>query len=181
MAERTKVEKVELEFGNRRFTFDLCSRELDFGSAGHGTYFWMDSRQFRTKNPGPNYRACIDHWWTAVEAAGVAGDLSELTSRVLAECYPLISTARSLQEIYADAQLNKLADRQLTLVNEGGRQRTLLERAYTLPPDEVERIRRVAMTRKVECIREELEALFLGELPTAKEMPAFQEAARNWI
>lgn len=172
---------VELEYGNRRFAFELFFRELDFGPAGRAMYYWMDSRRFRAKHPGPNFRACVDFWWTDVEMAGAAEETDNQVDLIFAECYPLVSTARSLQDIYIDAQLHKMADRQISPTNENDRRRVQAERTYSLPQDEVARLRRLAASRDVDCIRAELEGLFLGEIPPAHEMPAHKEAARAWI
>lgn len=170
---------VELEHGGRRFAFELCRRELDFGPAGRAPYYWMDSRRFRSKKPGPNFRACVDLWWTAVEGAGATDETDNQVNLVLAECYPLVSTARTLQDIYIDAQLHKKADRQIILGRESGRIEA--ERIYYLPEEEVSRHRQLTASHDVPGIRAELEALFLGAMPPTHEMPAYQVAARSWI
>ncbi len=96
MAERMAA---DLELGGHRFTFDVWRRELDFGSAGRAPYYWMDRRLFRRKNPSANFRACVDFWWTAVDSAGAAGVVENQQNLVLAECFPLVSTTRSLQDM----------------------------------------------------------------------------------
>lgn len=172
---------VRLEHGRRPFSFQLCQRDLDFGSAGRAPYYWLDGRQFRRKNPGANFRACVDLWWTAVEDAGAADEIDNQVNLVLAECYPLVNTARTLQDVYVDAHLHKRADRQFTVVRERGRRQVQAERMYALPEDEAARLRQLAASRDAHRIRAELETLFLGEMPTAEAMPAYQEAARAWI
>src|SRR5262249_15389807 len=94
---------VDLQKGTRNFRFHLLHRPLDLGTAGAARYYWMDSRQFRTRGLGPNYRSCVDSWWADVASAGETHHLENLLNRVLAECFPLVNTARSLQDVYLDA------------------------------------------------------------------------------
>jgi hypothetical protein len=172
---------VEVEHGQRRFRFQLNARELEFGAAGRAPCFWMDGRQFRGKSLGPNFRACIDLWWTAVEVAGAADDDDNLTNLVFAECFSVVNTARTLQEIYRDAQLHRNADRQFAVVKVGGQRRVKGERTQFLANEEVLRLQQLAARRDAKAIRAELEGLFLGELPSAEEMPAYRKDAEDWI
>jgi hypothetical protein len=172
---------VTLEHGGCSFSFQLCRRELDFGAAGRAPYYWMDGRQFRHQNPGTNFRACVDLWWTAVEEAGAAGSIDNQVNLVLAESYPLVNTARSLQDVYVDAHLHKKADRRATAVEEKGCRPVDSERTYSLPKEEVARLQQLATYRDARRIRAELEELFLGEMPSSEAMPAFQKAVRAWI
>jgi hypothetical protein len=178
MAETTTV---EVEHGGQSFSFQLCRRDLDFGTAGPAPYFWMDSRKFRNKKPGTNFRACVDLWWKAVEEYGAANDIDNQVNLVWAECYPLVNTARSLQDVYVDAHLHKMADRQSTGVKAKGSLQVQTERTFSLPEEQITRLRELAADRDTSRIREELEDLFLGEMPSAEEMPAYQEAAQAWI
>src|SRR4051794_7403939 len=104
--------RIELQKGNRTFSFELLRRTISLGDAGPIAYHWMDSRQFRRRCLGPNFRACVDSWWADAEMAGEAGLDENRINLVLAECFPLVSTARSLQDIYVDAQLHPKADRE---------------------------------------------------------------------
>ena len=65
----------------------------------------MDGRQLRRGRAGPNFRPCVDLWWHTVEQAGEDRVEDNEVNLVLAECYPLINTARALQNIYVDAHL----------------------------------------------------------------------------
>ncbi len=67
------------------------------------------------------------------------------------------------------------------MTTNGGHVRNQLTRAYTLPEEEVTRLRRLAESHDLGSIRAELESLFLGELPPRREMLSFQEAAKAWI
>jgi hypothetical protein len=55
--------RIELQKGDRRFAFDLLRRPLALGTAGTILYHWMDSRQFRRRRLGPNFRSYVDAWW----------------------------------------------------------------------------------------------------------------------
>jgi hypothetical protein len=175
----TDMLTLAVELGEKSFPFRLCRRKLNFGPAGEACYFWMDSRPFRSRRLGDNYRLCVDHWWAAVEAEGASGEMENEVTLVLAECYPLVSTARSLQDIYVDAHLHKRADREFTVQDDNGRKR--IERSYSLPTEEAARLRRLAARRDTRLIRAELEALFLGELPPNAELAAYQHAAEAWL
>ena len=165
----------------RFFPSRCANRQLVLGTAGPAEYFWMDGRQLRQGRGGPNFRACVDLWWNAVEAAGEARLQDNEVSLVLAECYPLINTARAVQDVYVDAHLHRTADREYVIEEEEGVRRARSDRTYVLPEEECERLREVAHTRDTNQVRAELESLFLGELPPRREMPAYQEAARAWI
>jgi hypothetical protein len=141
----------------------------------------MDGRQLRQGSGGPNFRPCVDLWWHAVAEAGVDREPDEEMTLVLAECYPLISSARSLQDIYVDAHLHPAADREYAYEEQNSVRRRRTERTYLLPEEEAARLRALAQNRKAELVRAELENLFLGTLPARREMPAFNEAARRWV
>jgi len=123
----------------------------------------------------------VDLWWRAVEEAGATAEIDNEVNLVLAECYPLVNTARSVQDVYVDAHLHPSADREYSLIDEGEIRHRYSERTYLLPDDECDRLRDVARSRNVDRIREELEGLFLGDLPPRDEMPVYREAARAWI
>jgi hypothetical protein len=170
---------IELQKGDRSFSFDLLRRPMVLGDAGPIRYHWMDSRQFRRRGPGPNFRSCVDSWWADVELAGEAGLPENLTTLVLAESFPLVSTARSLQDVYLDAHLHSTADREVVATADGRRGPS--RRTYSLPPDETDRLRELAHRRDTAVVRAEFDRLYLGPLPPPREMPAYQEAFDNWV
>jgi hypothetical protein len=172
--------RIELQKGDRSFPFELHRRTITLGVAGPIAYHWMDSRQFRRKRPGPNFRACVDSWWADVERAGDAGLEENLINLVLAESFPLVSTARSLQDIYLDAHLHPKADREF-IVGSDGRRAGPARRIDSLPPDETRRLRELAHMRDAEAVGAEFDRLFLAQLPPEGEMPAYQEACRDWV
>jgi hypothetical protein len=170
---------LDLEKGSRAFRFRLHHRPLDLGSAGTVHYYWMDSRPFRSRNPGPNYRSCVDSWWADVELASETQLLENLVNLVLAESFPLVNTARSLQDVYLDAHLHETADREI-FIDPDSRRRQPSERTYSLPEEETRRLYALARRRDAAQVRAELEALFLGTLPSQAELPAFQRAFQVW-
>lgn len=170
---------VDLEKGAQTFRFQLLHRTLDLGSAGPILYYWMDSRPFRRRAGGPNYRACVDSWWADVELAGDTHLLENQLNLVLAECFPLVNTARSLQDVYRDAHLHGTADREVLFDSDDGRP-VPSRRTYSLPQDETRRLHALAQRRDGALVRSELEGLFLGTLPPLEELPAFQRALQAW-
>jgi hypothetical protein len=171
---------VDLEKGTRTFFFQLLHRTLDLGSTGSIQYYWMDSRQFRRRSLGPNYRSCVDSWWADVEHAGETHLLENRINLVLAEAFPLVNTARSLQDIYRDAHLHEQADREFLTDPDSGRPEAS-RRTYSLPEDETRRLLALARGRDGALVRAELESLFLGTLPAPTELLPFQRALRAWV
>jgi hypothetical protein len=170
-----------IEFEGRQFSFTLDTRSLLLGPAGWVTYYWINSASLRHRPPGLNFRSCVDLWWAIAEEVGDADDDDAQTARLLAECYPLVNTARSLQDVYLDAQLASNVEREYAETRWGDHSTRIARRAFSLPPDEADRLRAVAHARDTARVRAELEGLFLGRMPPPEEMPAFQEAARAWI
>lgn len=170
---------VELEKGPRSFRFHLHHRPLKLGDAGTVRYYWMDSREFRRRHPGPNYRACVDSWWADVEMAGETHHLENLFNLVLAESFPLVNTARSLQDVYLDAHLHDTADREI-LHDPDDRQGGISLRLDSLPQEEIRRLHDLVGRRSVASVRAELEGLFLGPLPSEAEMPGCARATEMW-
>src|SRR5688500_383753 len=126
----TNRQVVEYELEGQLFRFDLCGRQLELGSAGLVDYFWMDSRQFRGLNPGPNYRACIDIWWRQLECQDHARDPAHQRDLVWAETYAMVSSSRAQQTVYIDAHARPGADR------ESGAAGDRTEYASLLSPEE---------------------------------------------
>ena len=172
---------ITLAVGGRSFDFQLCQRELLFGRAGVGQYFWMDGRKFRHGTGGPNFRPCVDLWWHVNELAGAAGDPTTEMNLVLAECYPLVNTAKAVQDVYIDAHLHPRADREHVYFEADQIRQRRSERTDTLPNEDVERLRSIAHSGDVNQVRLELEGLFRGPSPSPEEMPAHVEAAQAWI
>jgi hypothetical protein len=170
---------VDLQKGTQTFRFHLLHRPLVLGTAGAIRYYWMDSRQFRTKNPGPNYRACVDSWWADVELYGETHLPENQFNLVLAQCFPLINTAHSLQDVYRDAHLHPKADREIATDTRDDRPPTSL-RTYRLPDEEYQRLQALARQRDPASVRAELENLFLGRLPSPQEQPRFDRACQIW-
>jgi hypothetical protein len=171
---------VDLAVGHLSYSFKLCRRELNFGQAGLAQYLWMDSRSFRLRNPGPNFRACVDYWWQLVTDSGQAS-VDEQATLVLAEAYPLVSTSRSTQNVCVDAHLHPKADREPVPARQNRLFQGSAERTYSLPKQEVQRLRSLVDGEDVDLIRREFDDLFLGEMPGKGESIAFQDAYEAWI
>ncbi len=176
-----KSKTFSLEEGGRTFDFQLHQREVLFGKAGVGQYFWMDSRRIRHGVGGPNIRPCIDLWWHLVELNNVAREIGNEMMLFFAECYPLINTSKAMQEVYKDAHLPGGADREVDLFEVGGIRKRRTYRTDMLPEEEVECLRKIAHSRDTRLIHAELDGLFRGPAPPAREMPAFDEAEQAWI
>lgn len=171
---------ITVKEGDRSFDFQLHQREIFFGRAGTGQYFWMDGRQFRHGTAGPNFRPCIELWWHVVEQAGKARDHATELALVLAECYPLVNTAKAVQDVYIDAHLHPRADREHVYIKEDQTRQRRSERTDMLAEEDVERLRLVAHSGDTNQVRLELEGLFRGQSPPSEEMPAFVEAVQAW-
>ena len=174
------LQQVDVSYEGQVFSFQLCRRQLVLGTAGPAEYFWMDGRQLRQGRGGPNFRPCVDLWWSSAEAAGETRLRENEVSLVLAECYPLVNTARAVQDVYVDAHLHRTADREYVIEEEEGVRQARSDRTYVLPAEEWKRLRNVAHTRDTNQVRSELESLFLGELPPRREMPAYRKAFETW-
>ena len=154
---------IVVEHRGQQFKYSLCRRDLSIGGApdaGPCKYYWMDSRQFRQGRGGPNFRPCVDFWWTAVEEAGATEELDNQWTLVMAECYPLISASKAVQDVFVDAHLPHNAERELTL-----------------PEETTRSLRAMVEERDVSRIATEFDRLFLGQLPPTDELPRFRRAA----
>ena len=168
---------VDLTYEQQLFRFQVHERKLTFGAAGTASYYWMDGRQLRQRQGGPNFRSCVDLWWHAVENAGDTRVVENELSLVLAECYPLVNTAKSLQEVFVDAHFYNSADREYSIQMEAGLQVYRSDRTFMLPDEECARLYELAHSRRTEQVGQELDRLFLGWLPDVDVLGAYQESA----
>src|SRR5687768_13683526 len=76
--------------GGTPFSFRLNGRPLALGPDLSVRYYWMDSSQFRiarARRPSAdpaNLRACVGHWWRAMQVSGWADDPDQLRHLLLA-------------------------------------------------------------------------------------------------
>jgi hypothetical protein len=150
------------------FTFKLYSRPLLLGNSATVTYYWMDSREFRNLGSDAslaNFRNCVGHWINAVHASGLGDDLDQQAHFVAALCYPLVSSCKSLQEVYLDAHLAHHQQKAADPSSEAVRSR----------------IQKIIASRDRFRIQEELDGVLGRFEPPAREMPMLQEAYRRWV
>jgi DNA-directed RNA polymerase subunit RPC12/RpoP len=83
--------------------------------------------------------------------------------------------------VYRDAHLHAQADREYVLDDRSVSGSPCTERTYSLPDDERARLKAIAHTRDLSQLRQELDRVFLGWIPTPDILPAYQEAAQAWI
>lgn len=169
-----------IELAGQKLLFELEARDLDLGAAEMVPYYWMDDRQFRRRPPGANFRACVDHWWTIIGMRGDPDDY-DVANLVLAELYPYVSTARSLQNTYLDARLHKDADLQRRFVLENGTRQAETERMYSLPEAECQRLRTLAASHNTDEVQKAIESLFLGEVAGKNDMPELQKSFDDFL
>lgn len=164
-ASKSLVATISLE--GQDFTFKLFTRSLSLGDAATVQYYWLDSRQFRHLDSAAssNFCACLGHWGAAMRALGLGNDLEQQIHYVTAQCYPLVSNCKCLQEVYRDAYL---APRRVNPV-------IPLPRAVRL------RIRDIAASQDRFRVQEELDRVLGGFEPPARVLPLFQEAFRRWV
>ena len=178
----TEKIQIELTCNRQSFSFELCHRELDFGDAGRGEYFWMDGRSLRSSDRDNNLRNCIDFWWSRVEEAGEVDCRYNINNLVLAEAYPLVNKSRAMQKVFLDAHLKKDADRKVEDEDDvQGNSMRKIQRTYQLPEKERLRLTELVNGHDVRVIQNELKKLFLGEQPPNRERPAFTMASEAWI
>lgn len=140
--------KVRLEYHERLFEFELCSRGIAFGSAGEHEYCWLDGRPFRKGERDLNFRSCVDMWWHAIEAAGETNLFDNLRHLVLAECYPLVARSKALQEVYTDAHLHATAGWEYPAEYVDGVFCRSSESSCGLTPDECDELSEIAHSRR---------------------------------
>tara|TARA_R110002111_G_scaffold245530_1_gene307925 strand:+ start:693 stop:2042 length:1350 start_codon:yes stop_codon:yes gene_type:complete len=178
----SQIQKIEIPINQSTITFELYHRNLDFGEAGQGEYYWMDGRQFRSGSDDSNFRSSIDFWWACAENADHADDVYNQENLILAEIYSLINTSRAMQNVFLDAHLHKSAGRKpkyesppLHESQQSGK------RDNSLPEEEILRLRQIVESRKVIEVQNELKQLFLGDQPEENERPQFAEKYNSWI
>ncbi len=171
--------EIELTCNHQSFLFDLCHRELNFGNAGTGEYYWMDRRGLR--GGGENLRSCINFWWACVEKARMDTNWYNQVNLVLAETYLLVNKSRAMQDVFLDAQLSKNADRKVEYeLDNQGHSRRLTQRTFQLPEEEVKRLEELVNGRNIGEIQRELEQMFAGDRPPENERPAFDKSFQVW-
>jgi hypothetical protein len=154
-------------FGGRTFRFRLVREKLDLldkAAERKVVYFSMHGGGFRLRNGGINFRPVVDSWWAAM-GEDREPDQFDYENRVWAEVYRAVNTSRSLQDVYLDAYLSKRK----------------LDREYTLPAAEVERIHELVRSSNLGQVQADLEAQLLGDLPAEREMPVLSRLAHDWI
>ncbi|MEQ8636375.1 hypothetical protein [Gimesia maris] len=178
----SSIQKIEIPNNHGTFTFELCHRELNFGGARRGEYYWMDGRKFRSGSGGSNFRSCIDFWWACAEEANEADDIYNHENLVLAEIYSLINTSRAMQNVFLDAHLHKSVSQQHKSDSPlpHGSQKSG-ERDHRLPEEEYLRLRQIIESRNVLEVQNELKQLFLGDQPEENDGPHFAEIFESWI
>ncbi len=187
----TQQVKAVLPFGSDSFTFQLCKHEIELGAAGMVQYYWMPIPGLRHPD-GVNVRACVDSWWAEVQAQAFSDpdDIKFAEENLaLAELYPLVVRHRGPQNVFRDAFLMKGARRNRSTGGRGGSagqsdydldDGELDDRQFTLPDAEWKRLQAMCRQRDVDGIRQEIESLFVGELPPRSEKPRYNEAFDHW-
>lgn len=173
--------RLGLRHAGQDFTVELDRRQLDFGQVGKGAYYWMNSSQFRRGGGGPNFRPCVDLWWSSAEEAGEAALTENRILRVLAECYPLVSTARGMQRVFLDAHLSQGAARDRPYGNLAhGRRAGRAELTFTLPEDDAERLQGIASQRNASLVANEVQRLLAGSSLSELEKTAYDDQLDEW-
>lgn len=165
---RHEIQRAELWRGGRVFPFELYSRTLKMGPAGHIVYYWMNSSDLR-RGEGVNFNSCIGYWWTALEDDRLSQEQEDgvIETGVLAESYRSLSKTRGMQKVFLDALISRSA---------------ALPRGYSLPPGEYKRLREMALRRDIHGIRRGLESVLRGgeAMPDDKRKQA-TEQAEAWL
>ena len=162
---------VNIEVFGRTFGFQLHSNKCDLGAAGIATYHWMDNRQFRRRKGGPNFDACLDHYWTVMTAIEAHREYETQQSLVFAEIYRFVKGARTLQTIYCDAYPHERADKEIEILP-GSRRVT---RTHTIAQEDQNRIRQAIASRPVAFVKEELDQLLLVHKASPDDQPWINE------
>ena len=130
--------RANVQFGTQSFEFELCGREITFGSAGLVKYYWMDSKQLR-RGATSNARSCGESWWASMasleevelrsgQTRAIREQVSDnMRTLALAELYPLVRSSKGQQRVFQDAFLSEEELQELGL----GRGR---RRSYTKVP-----------------------------------------------
>lgn len=142
--------------GGREFPFELHYRRLRPGEFSTIQYYWMNNAHFRWLGAGSsskNFQNCVDLWITASRLDGMEDDPVQQSHALMAQCYPLVSRSRAMQNIYRDAYLKPAQ---------------IDASAEPLPNDVLSRIRNVVESRDRFSLQHELDQL----LKTAPKPPA---------
>lgn len=183
---------VQVPVDGRAYTFHLCHRRIEFEAAGEITYYWMAIPELRKSGGGTNVRACINLWWAETLAQSLTDPEDKMDAEVnlaLAELYPLIAQHRGAQDVFNDGFLKKRGSRRLA---PRGKQasvhcasleddRELDDRESVLSDAEWKRLQTMCRRRDIDGIRQEIEAILVGELPAKQERPKYDEAFRVWM
>lgn len=153
--------------GGTPFPFRLHSRPLRLGPDLTVQYYWMDSSRFRItrarrRSVDPaNCRACVGHWWRAMQVSGWAEDADQIRHLLLAATYPLISADKGLQHVYRDAHLAP---------------RATAPEERSLPDDVRSRLQALVRGRDCQAIQAELDHVLGAWTMPPEEEPAVRQA-----
>ncbi len=151
----------------QEFTFKVHTRPLPLGDSVTVNYYWLDSRQFRhlrNKASAVQFRNTLGHWAAAMRASGWQDDLDQQVHYVMAQCYPLISRCKSLQDVYRDACLAPSVVKSPGSLSQAVRQH----------------IQEIVGSRDRLRVQAELDRVLGRFEPHARVLPLLQEAFRNW-
>lgn len=178
--------KVGILFKDQPYEFDLCTRQIDLGTAGLVRYFWMDSRPLR-QGDSPNYRACVDFWWACMQTERATQcrtndttarrEVAQITDTlILAELYahPEVCRSKAAHSVFFDS-FTRAPRKQGR--RGSGNEACLLE----LDPTEAHRLRLIAESRDVAAIRDELRTVLASELPSAEYRRKFSQDFSEWM
>ena len=115
---------VELQHGNKTFSFRLDVEELDFGPAGRLRYYSMGAATCRNK--GNNGRAAVDLFVSSVLDGGdeILPDKAE--AWLMAEAFLRLAPSKAILDVYGSTYLSHRADREVHIdVNEIERLKTV--------------------------------------------------------
>jgi len=174
---------ISLKCLGSRFEFDLDHRRLKLPECDPVDYYWMDDRQLR-RGDCPNYRACRDLWWAAMESKDLTVhhggqdrereldvDGNQMTL-VQAELWPHVCESKGQQTVFRDARLRykRVRARRPDDVDEDADEEAGL--SITLDDVEDHRLRAIAQRRDIREIREAIREVFAGGLPQGAEKDA---------
>ena len=163
---RTQTFRIELPVCGRTLPFVLHSRPLQLGPDVAVRYFWMDTSTLRSGKDSINLGSCLSHFILTRRPFGAGGDIDDQVLWIAAQCFPLVASDRSMQQVYKDAFL--FTSRRRTEVAE-------------LADTDRRRIRSVVRSRDRERVLRELDRT-LGRFESpSRVLPLMQEAFRRWV